>query len=155
MNEDPNDPLPKSTYFRENWPYFWVNRANAYYARALDKRLRGLGMDVPRWRVLMSLYEQDYISISEIADLSTLKLNTATKIVQRMIVDGLVTTRVRPTDRRVTEACLTEKGEEVRKHAMVEVVKIRDKSFYNVTPAELETLNRILSRITKDLEPMT
>jgi len=72
-----------------------------------------------------------------------------------MIVDGLVTTRVRPTDRRVTEACLTEKGEEVRKHAMVEVVKIRDKSFYNVTPAELETLNRILSRITKDLEPMT
>ena len=141
----------KPDHFRDTWPYFWINRVNAFYARALERRLKPLGVDAPRWRVLISLYQQDYMSVSEVADFSTLKLNTTTKIVQRMIVDGLVETRVRPTDGRVTEVCLTEKGDDLRAKALNEVYRIRDESFHNVTPAEIKTLNTILEKITTDL----
>lgn len=140
--------------FRETWPYFWINRANAYYTMAIEKRLKTRGVDAPRWRVMMSLYEQDYLSVSEIANLSTVKLNTTTKIVQRLIADGMVETRVRPTDGRVTEVRLTDKGENLRAWAWEQVQRIRDQSFYNVSPAELETLNGILRKISGDLEKL-
>lgn len=147
----PPEESQKPDHFRDTWPYFWINRVNAFYTRALEKRLKPLGVDAPRWRVLISLYQQDYMSVSEVADFSTLKLNTTTKIVQRMIVDGLVETRVRPTDGRVTEVCLTEKGDDLRAKALNEVYRIRDESFHNVTPAEIKTLNTILEKITTDL----
>lgn len=152
MNDEIGQDFHPLNHFREKWPYFWINRVNAYYTRALDKRLNELGVDASRWRVLMSLYQQDYMSVSEIAEFSTLRLNTATKIVQRMTADDLVESRVRPSDRRVTEVRLTGKGEDLRRRAMKEVVCIRDESFYNVTPAELEMLNSVLSRIAQDLE---
>ncbi|EKE69285.1 MULTISPECIES: MarR family winged helix-turn-helix transcriptional regulator [Roseobacteraceae] len=147
----PPEESQKPDHFRDTWPYFWINRVNAFYTRALERRLKPLGVDAPRWRVLISLYQQDYMSVSEVADFSTLKLNTTTKIVQRMIVDGLVETRVRPTDGRVTEVCLTEKGDDLRAKALNEVYRIRDESFHNVTPAEIKTLNTILEKITTDL----
>ncbi|AVW92415.1 MarR family winged helix-turn-helix transcriptional regulator [Celeribacter baekdonensis] len=150
QNRDPEE-SQKPDHFRDTWPYFWINRVNAFYTRALEKRLKPLGVDAPRWRVLISLYQQDYMSVSEVADFSTLKLNTTTKIVQRMIADGLVETRVRPTDGRVTEVCLTEKGDDLRAKALNEVYRIRDESFHNVTPAEIKTLNAILGKITTDL----
>lgn len=140
--------------FRETWPYFWINRANAYYTMALEKRLKTRGMDAPRWRVMMSLYEKDYLSVSEIAEVSTVKLNTTTKIVQRLIIEGMVETRVRPTDKRVTEVRLTEQGEQQRAWAWEQVKEIRDQSFYNVSPAELETLNGILRKISGDLSKL-
>ncbi|WP_460275931.1 MarR family winged helix-turn-helix transcriptional regulator [Celeribacter sp. ULVN23_4] len=153
MSELPQDQQDPE-HFRDTWPYFWIDRANAYYTRALEKRLKPMGVDAPRWRVLMSLYQQQFMSVSEIAEFSTLKLNTTTKIVQRMVSDGLVETRVRPTDGRVTEVCLTEKGDALRAKALVEVNRIRDESFYNTSPAELETINEILAKISKDLSRM-
>nr|WP_319250985.1 MarR family transcriptional regulator [uncultured Celeribacter sp.] len=152
MIEKPTDSEHETPdHFRDNWPYFWIDRASAYYMRALDKRLKPLGIDTPRWRVLMSLYQQNYMSVSEIAEFSTVKLNTTTKIVQRMLSAGLVETRVRPTDGRVTEVCLTEKGDELRAKALVEVDRIRADSFYNTSPAELEALNATLRKISADL----
>lgn len=151
MDQTPYESFDRLVSHRENWPYFWINRVNAFYTRALDKRLKGLGVDAPRWRVLMSLYQESFMSVSEIAEFSTLKLNTTTKIVQRMIVDGLVQTRIRPSDKRVTEVCLTAAGEDLRAKAVIEVARIRDESFYNVSPAELDALNKTLAKITQDL----
>ncbi|MCA0043938.1 MarR family winged helix-turn-helix transcriptional regulator [Celeribacter litoreus] len=155
MTQNPTDDTKENpSHFRETWPYFWINRANSFYTRALEKRLKPMGVDAPRWRVLITLYQQDYMSVSEIAEFSTVKLNTATKIVQRMIAEGLVKTRVRPTDGRVTEVCLTEQGDALRAKALVEVSRIRDESFYNISPAELETLNGILRKVSADLAKM-
>ncbi|SFI87510.1 MarR family winged helix-turn-helix transcriptional regulator [Celeribacter neptunius] len=141
-------------HFRDSWPYFWINRITAYYTLALEKRLKPLGIDVPRWRVMISLYQQDYLSISEVADFATLKLNTTTKIVQRMLADDLLTRRVRPNDGRVTEVCLTEKGDRLRARALIEVERIGTESFHNITPAERATLNHVLARISGDLQKL-
>ncbi len=77
---------------KRSWPFYWVSRVDQRYVQVLDKRLKPMGLDAPRWRVLMSLHEDTYLSISEIADFSTMRLNTTTKVVQRLIADGLVTT---------------------------------------------------------------
>ncbi|MGR3366521.1 MAG: MarR family transcriptional regulator [Sagittula sp.] len=67
---------------------------------------------------MMSLYEDQYLPVSEIAAFSAQKLNTTTKVIQRMIKDELVATRVRPSDGRVTEVRPTEKGDQLRRLAL-------------------------------------
>lgn len=51
-----------------------------------------------------------------------------------MIKDELVATGVRPTDGRVTEVCLTEKGDRLRKPAHAEARTIYDQTFAGIAP---------------------
>lgn len=143
-----------SRFAKENWPFYWISRVNSRYVQVLEKRLKPMGIDVSHWRVLISLYESQYLSISELSELSTMRLNTTTKVVQRMIADGLVTTRVCPTDGRVTEACLTEKGDRMRALALVEALEVFDLSFVNLSANERATLNTILAKVFTQIDKL-
>ncbi|MCI9867557.1 MarR family transcriptional regulator [Rhizobium skierniewicense] len=132
---------------RRQWPFYWISQVNGHYVRVLESRLKPIGLDMPRWRVLMSLYEDNHLSVSEIADLAVLKLNTATKIIQRMAADGLVETRVRQADQRATEVALTIQGENARQLAVQEADKILAASFINMSPEEVASLNKILEKV--------
>ena len=147
MRDDIDDPVN----FKTEWPFYWISQINAAYSDALERRIKPLGIDIPRWRAMMSLNEDQYLSISEIAGFSAQKLNTTTKVVQRMIGDGLVTTRVRPTDGRVTEVCLTEKGDTLRKSALVEARKIFELAFADISMPEVKALNETLSQVQTQL----
>lgn len=102
----------------------------------------------------MSLYEDQHLSVSEIADFSAQKLNTTTKVIQRMLQDELVTTRPRPRDGRVTEVCLTEKGDDLRRKAFVEAQAIFDQTFTDLSDKELDALNITLSKLHQRLKKM-
>ncbi|RPE66661.1 DNA-binding MarR family transcriptional regulator [Pacificibacter maritimus] len=133
--------------FKQNWPFFWFSQINAAYTNVLERRIKAYGIDIPRWRAMMSLYEDQYLSVSEIAEFSAQKLNTTTKVVQRMMKDGLVSTRVRPQDGRVTEVCLTDKGEKLRKQAFTEAQAVFDATFSELSEGEIQDLNTTLSRL--------
>ncbi len=136
---------------KKDWPFYWVSRVNALYVQALERRLKPLDLDMARWRVLMSLYEDEHLSVSEIADYAVIKLNTATKIVQRMIADGLVVTRVRPNDGRVTDVCLTPEGDRLRRLARAEADQVFAATFVNISPDELKQLNGLLEKVFHQL----
>ncbi|MFZ5965172.1 MarR family winged helix-turn-helix transcriptional regulator [Thalassococcus sp. BH17M4-6] len=138
--------------FKENWPFYWVSQINAAYENALERRLKHLGIDIASWRALMSLYDDGYLSVSEIAQHSAQKLNTTTKVVQRMVKDGLATTRVRPTDRRVTEVSLSEKGEALRRKAFEEVQIIYDFALTGQSQEDIDALNTELSQLHSRLK---
>lgn len=148
MNKD------NPTQFKQNWPFFWISQINAAYSNALERRIKSLGIDLPRWRALMCLYEDQYLSVSEIADFSAQKLNTTTKVVQRMMQDELVSTRIRPTDGRVTEVCLTDKGDHLRREAYVEAQAIFDHTFSNLSEKERMALNGTLSDLHARLKKL-
>ncbi|WP_371743845.1 MarR family winged helix-turn-helix transcriptional regulator [Mangrovicoccus sp. HB161399] len=139
---------------RRRWPFFWISQVNEAYMRALERRIKPIGIDAPRWRAMMSLYEEDYLSISEIAELSAVKLNTTTKVVQRMIADGLVTTRVRPTDGRVTEVCLTAEGNRLRALAVKEAAFVFEASFGKVPVEDMDRMNALLAGVLEDLRKL-
>lgn len=110
----------KPSKFKDKWPFYWVSQVSAAYELALERRIKPLGLDIARWRALMSLYEEEYLSVSQIAEFSALKLNTTTKVIQKMMSEGLVTKRSCATDGRVTEVCLTPKGDKIRREALRE-----------------------------------
>lgn len=71
-----------------------------------------------------------------------------------MIKDELVVTRVRPSDGRVTEVCLTEKGDQLRRAALEEARVIYEQSFGTIAPDRLAEMNRLLAEVHKALKKL-
>lgn len=139
-------------FSRERWPFFWLTRVTSRYLELLEGRLKRIGLDVSRWRVLGCLGDGDRISISEIADLAIVKLPTMMKIVQRMEADGLVKLSTRASDGRVTEVGLTEQGLRAREAALAIAQRIHDQCFADVPEEQRVRLNAQLRTIFQLLE---
>ena len=85
-------PPHEAGFHKADWPFYWITQTSSRYMQVMEQRLKDIGMDIAYWRVLMSLYEDQALSISEISTFCIIKPNTATKIIQRMTAQGLVTT---------------------------------------------------------------
>jgi DNA-binding MarR family transcriptional regulator len=133
-------------------PFFLMNRTVAAYGLAMERALRAVGTDIPRWRVLMLAYQHGPISVGNIADGAVIKLSTATKVVQRLHRDGLVSLRRGARDARVTEVQLTPAGGKA-----VEVIREVASRMYNVAfqdfaADEITALNGALVRVHQNLK---
>jgi MarR family transcriptional regulator, organic hydroperoxide resistance regulator len=144
-------PANAEEFRMEEWPFYWLTRFTGSYLRRIELSLKGLGLDVPRWRVLMSLRNREALSVSEIADHAISKLPTMTKIIQRMQADGLVITRQCATDGRVTEVVLTEAGKEAGEQAWKAANRIYRRAFEGILPIEINMLNALLQRLSYNL----
>lgn len=133
------------------WPFFWLTQAAGQYIRNVEPALRKIGLDVPRWRVLMCVGPGQAISVTEVAELAIAKVPTMLKIIQRMEADGLVACAPRASDGRVTEVTLTQSGLDARERAWAVAEKIYEKAFAKTSDAEENRLNKVLERIYTNL----
>ncbi|MCP8687023.1 MarR family winged helix-turn-helix transcriptional regulator [Marinobacterium sedimentorum] len=149
---DMYDPLSEN-FHRQEFPFYWVARVNALYAQEMERVLKKIDMDVPRWRIMMILMEQDRISISEIADQAVSKLPTATKILYRMRDQGLIELVTSPTDGRVTLASMTSEGRDRLELVRESVSGIFRRCFQGLTAAQIKRLNGLLEQLHDNMDP--
>lgn len=143
---------PTSDDFKkEEFPLYWLVRVNARYTLAMEKALKKIGMDIPRYRILFILKEQGVSSISEIAEHAVAKLPTITKTIYRMKAEGLVDTAPSPHDGRVTQVTLTPKGQDAIIQIEHTIAPLFAQSFKGMTEAQLKRLNRLLETIFNNL----
>ena len=100
-------------------PFYRLAQVEAVYQQRMTQSLKAVGMDLPRWRVLMILHEKSPSTVSEIAGRAVMKLSTMTKVAQRLAKEGLVKLSQNQRDARSTDVHLTEAGEQA-------LAKIRD-----------------------------
>ncbi len=132
-------------------PFFQMNRAVGAYGLSMERALRAVGMDIPRWRVLMLAHERGPISVGDIADSGVLKLSTATRVVQRLRDEDLVKVRRSRSDARVTEVQTTAAG-----RAAVSVIRdvasqVYKQAFSGISSTEVRDLNSTLLRVHANL----
>lgn len=136
----------------EQWPFYWLTRFTGRYLNEMEIALKPLGLDIPRWRVLMSLRGDKVLSVSEIADNAIVKLPTMTRIIQRMQADGLVLCRQSAADGRVTEVELTDTGRHAGAQAWVAADRIYTRTFGKFPAGEVANLNRMLRTLNRNLD---
>jgi len=112
----------------------------------MERALRRVGADIPRWRVLVLASERGSISVSAIAVLPVIRLSTATKVTQRMERDGLVSLRRSRYDARVTEVRITAQGSAITRHVRRTASTIFHQAFAGIAPREIRNLNELLER---------
>ena len=78
-----------------------LNNAARLSARRLSGKLAGYNVTPPQWGVLVALWEQDGLSLSELAKRSFFDGPTMTGIVDRLEKANLVERRRDSSDRRV------------------------------------------------------
>ncbi len=144
------DPLSPHFVLTE-YPFYLINRAAASYNASMERALKHVQMDPPRWRVLMVLGYRDPSTISEIADHAAMKLSTITRVVQRLQVDGLVTTSVKPEDNRVTNVHLTPAGGAALANVKRVASRVYQDAFESVSDAELGLLRELLTRLRRNI----
>lgn len=137
---------------REDWPFYWVSRVLGRYHELFEGRLKRMGLDISRWRVLMCLVEDAGMSISDLAEEALVKVPTMMKLAQRMEQEGLVTLENRPSDGRVTDVVLTAKGCTLRDQALDQAMRIYDNGFKGMDAAERQELIRNLKTLWEALD---
>ncbi|WP_180024845.1 MarR family winged helix-turn-helix transcriptional regulator [Acinetobacter sp. YH1901134] len=138
----------------KNYPFFWISQVNGRYSQLIEKSIKKLGIDNTRRKIILSANALGQASITEIANLSTLKLTTATKAVYRLVEDDIVEVFSSDQDERISMVKLTEKG-----YSLVEQInQISQVTLSGILNAfddqELSDLNAQLKKMF-DLMPMS
>jgi DNA-binding MarR family transcriptional regulator len=136
----------------DRYPFFLLNRLVARYNAVIDARLRGIGLDIPYWRVLMILGERSPRGVRDIADAAVIPLSTMTRIIQRMAAAGLVVVRASQSDARVTEVAPTAQGEARLAEARAATAPIYAEVIRDVGKRDFRKLLDLLNQLHHNLE---
>ncbi|NVK43809.1 MAG: MarR family transcriptional regulator [Oceanospirillaceae bacterium] len=147
---DMYDPLSEN-FHRQEFPFYWIARVNALYTQEMERVLKRIDMDVPRWRIMMILMEQDRISISEIAEQAVAKLPTITKILYRMRDQGLIELSTSSSDGRVTLVTMTEPGRERLEMVRESLSGIFKRCFQGLTSTQIKRLNGLMEQLQDNI----
>ena len=132
-------------------PFYLIVRTARRYEMDMDAALRRIDMDVPSWRAIMLVHEQNPSSVSEIAERAVTRLSTMTRVIQRLQKRGLVKLDTRAADARVTDVFITPRGEELVEQVRAVASRTYQSAFADLTAAEVETLNSLLLRVFNSL----
>lgn len=77
---------------------------------SLAELIRSSGLQVEAWRVLETLRSTDALTMSELAEIVLLNPPTLTKLVDRMVAEGLVQRQLADKDQRRVNLKLTDFG---------------------------------------------
>ena len=143
---------PGSRHFHlDDYPYYLMAEALERYSSAIEAALREFDMDRPSWRALMVLSEKDPSGASEIAEKTATKLSTMIRVLQRMELDDLVFREPRPTDSRVTDIHMTERGKLVLARLKKIASNIFVRSFDGIPDSDFDAFIGVLKRANTNM----
>jgi|AGTN01.1.fsa_nt_gi Transcriptional regulators len=96
---------------------FPIYAASRLITREYQPHLEKLGVTYPQYLVLMVLWEEDGITVNDIAGKLVLNTNTVTPLLKRMEAMELITRKRSEEDERKVVIRLTEKGKAMREQA--------------------------------------
>ena len=138
----------------ENQLCFPVYAASRLITREYQPLLVSIEITYPQYLVLMVLWENDCISVNEIAKKLILNTNTITPLLKRMEQQGLLNRKREDKDERKVIVQLTKKGMNLQEEAS----KIPEELIKRLSDSELkiddliqlkESLNSIISLLSK------
>ena len=133
MSQNPKLPLDSQLCFSLYAASIAVNRT---YKPILD----GLGLTYPQYLVLSTLWQENGLPISAIADRLSLESSTITPLVKRLETAGFVTRQRNAKDERQVLVSLTDKGVSMEKQTACLTQTLLERS--GLTVDQIINLNR-------------
>ena len=105
--------------------------------------LERLGLTHPQYLVMLALWEQSPLSVTDVARLLQLDLATASPLIKRLEALGLVDRRRDPADERTLRVTLTDAGRALRTEALSVPVTVMER--LDLTIEDVQTLHAALT----------
>lgn len=143
----------KGEFRLANSPFYLIAHADFRYHAEMEEVMAKRGVTKTIYRILTVLRETRCSSVTELSEIALTKRATVSRVVDRMVKSGLVSTAPMPTDNRVTEVRLTDKGREVLDELTPIVKRQLERALTDIPEAELQrfigTLQAICSNLSK------
>jgi MarR family transcriptional regulator, organic hydroperoxide resistance regulator len=117
----------------------------------LQRELEQYGVHAGQDYLLETLWEQDGLTVGEIAARLAIEVPTVVRTVQRMEVAGVVRREPDPADRRRSRIVLTQRGRELEPVVRGALCSVSQAATDGLTEAEVEELQALLLRVKRNL----
>ncbi len=138
-------------FLLDDYPLYNLNRTSWTYMDEMGKVLKAVDVDAPTWRVLTLLGDRNPSTVTELSQRTVTKMSTITRILIRMEKDKLVERKSSPTDSRVTEVFITDKGRMVLEKLKVIAGRMYRTAFEGFSDSEINTMVQLLRRLRENL----
>ncbi len=147
---DPNNP----SFRLENSPFYLIAHADFKYHEDMDKVLHKHGVSKPIYRILTVLRERAPASIGTIAEAALTKRSTVSRIIDRMVEQGLVTTEPNADDNRITDVTLSPAGQQMLRKLTPIVGRQFERAMEGISNRDIAHLLRTLHKIGANLSKL-
>ena len=144
--KDVNSPFPLENYFS-----YLVASAHRKLHSEMTDQLNAFGVPVEKWRILESLDQNKSLSMSDLARSALMNPSALTKMVDRMVSEGLVQRQISRYDQRSITLVVTALGADLFKkirqpaiHQNSALVEKLGAEKASLVRQALETLNELL-----------
>jgi DNA-binding MarR family transcriptional regulator len=116
------------------FPFYAISRL---ITRAYQPFLDSLNITYPQYLVLLVLWENDNVTVNEIANKLILNTNTVTPLLKRMEIDGIISRNRSEKDERKVIVSLTQKGKDMK----IEATRIPENLLKSLKTEDLDLNN--------------
>jgi DNA-binding MarR family transcriptional regulator len=129
-----------------------INRATGIIRTDFESQAKPFGINIEKWRVLVSLLTRGPQNITTLARLTTIEVPTMSYLLKRMIRSGLIVRNGHHDDGRVAIIDLTKNGRALALRILPIVRQYEMIAFAGFTVAQVRTLKAQLRTILHNLE---
>jgi DNA-binding MarR family transcriptional regulator len=112
--------------------FFWFTQVLDRRDRQLAAALKADGLRAPEWRTLATLHSRHRLSMSTLADLTSIDRTTLSRVVERVVKAGWVMRLTDASDARVTRLALTASGERLFARIWPAVWQVNERAMANL-----------------------
>jgi DNA-binding MarR family transcriptional regulator len=135
----------------EHLPYLINRVGSALVARFSSDGLMGARLSIASWRVLAALSSNGGLRQTDLAELTSIDASTLSRLITRLVRDGLVRrTRSKEDSREVTVA-LTRRAQTAMRKLIPIAVALQRQATRNLSKRDLATLKRVLRQMHDNL----
>lgn len=137
----------------DNSPGYIIHHLDLLLKFGLHKafQVEGINITAEQWAILASLWEEDGVHQSLIAEKIGKDRHTITRMLNLLEKNGFVRRVSTEKDKRLLNVYLTDSGRDIKDKLVSIVLGFGEKAFAGLTQNELTELTRILKHITGNL----
>jgi DNA-binding MarR family transcriptional regulator len=143
----PHTPLDLS----EHLPYLINRVGSALVARFSADALAGAHVSVASWRVLAALSGNGGLRQTDLAEMTSIDASTLSRLITRLVHDGLVRRTRSKKDSREVAVALTRKAEALLRKLVPVALRLQTLSTQNLSQRDLAALKRVLRQMHANL----
>jgi DNA-binding MarR family transcriptional regulator len=143
----PRTPLDLS----EHLPYLINRVGSALVARFSADALAGAHVSVASWRVLAALSGNGGLRQTDLAEMTSIDASTLSRLITRLVHDGLVRRTRSKKDSREVAVALTRKAEALLRKLVPVALRLQTVSTQNLSQRDLAALKRVLRQMHANL----
>lgn len=137
----------------EDFLSYSLASAHRHVQTDLNNKLKSLGVQIESWRVLQFLRSDKRYTMTELANVVLLNPPTLTKLIDRMVSDGLVQRQLSEEDKRCVQLALTDLGIDLCDEVLPHVSAQNNKILTALGTETVQKLQEILCDVTGVISP--